>query len=94
MTVWKLTRRTRLRVVGLHIGRVFRQHDSKARLQMRVDVAVEEPRSRVVRLTTANMSAPPPNDDTRPHEALTLKRIVTLSPGVPVLTTSRQIGFS
>ena len=93
MTVWKLTRRTRLRVVGLHIRSVFCQHDSKARLQVRVDVAVEEPRARVVRLMTG-IRQPPPIDNTRPHKALTLKRIVTLSPGVPVLTTSRQIGFS
>ena len=78
--------------IGVHC-----QDDRHARLQMEIYVAVEEPRAWVVRLQIRLISPRPYHREggnvNSKRQERTVKRIVTLSPAVPVLTTSRRGGL-
>lgn len=85
-------RRTGGGVDGCDIGRVFAEDDGKAGLEMEVDVAMEEPWAGVVGLDTRSRSGLWMTS--RCKIARTVKRMVTLSPAVPVFTTSRRTGLT
>ena len=70
---------------------VLSQDDSKSGGEMPIDVTVKEPWTRVVSLHEYKLSERLSENSIY---ILTSKRIVTLSPALPRLTTSRCTGFT
>ena len=79
------------RVDGRNVRNVLSKDDGEAGLEMPVNVAVKEPGTRVVGLQVSPTVSQSHHGSVK---RLTSNRIVTLSPVLPMLTTSRWTGLT